>query len=219
MLAADPTKVVAAPHDKVEKIYGVVVDPNDAPVTLTNTSTQKVFVATTGRYQVLVSSENGAISVGDYISLSQSDGIAAKAADSQRIVLGKALQGFDGKTGAVTKTSDGSGIARIMVDINISKNPTFKSNDFLPDFIRKTGEAIAGKPLNPLRIYLGAGIIVVTGFITAAILYSGVKSSLISVGRNPLSKKSITRGLIQVLLFSLIIFLIGVFGVYLLLKL
>jgi len=51
------------------------------------------------------------------------------------------------------------------------------------------------------------------------VMYSGIRSGMIAVGRNPLSKKSIIRSLIQTVIAGLIIFLAGVFAVYLLLKL
>ncbi len=213
----DTTKIVAATSDHLDKMYGVVVDPNDAPVTLTKTG-QRTFVAAGGRYQVLVSTENGNIAPDDYISLAVSDGIGAKAQPSQKYIFGKALQSFDGSQGSILKTSSGNSVGRITVDVSIGRNPSFKSNDILPDFLRKTSESIAGKPVNPLRIYLGLGILLVTGFITVSILYSGIRNALISIGRNPLSKKSITKGMVQVLLFGLIVLVIGIFGVYLLLK-
>jgi hypothetical protein len=46
-----------------------------------------------------------------------------------------------------------------------------------------------------------------------------VRSSMIALGRNPLSRKSILRGMFQVIITSIIIFICGLFGVYLLLKL
>jgi hypothetical protein len=49
-------------------------------------------------------------------------------------------------------------------------------------------------------------------------MYGGIRNGLISIGRNPLSKKSIVRGMIQVILTALTIFLLGIFGVYLLLR-
>ena len=57
------------------------------------------------------------------------------------------------------------------------------------------------------------------GAIAGSLLYSGIRSSVISIGRNPLSKESITKSLLQIILTSIIIFLIGLFGVYLLLRL
>ncbi|QQS18685.1 hypothetical protein IPL68_01180 [Candidatus Saccharibacteria bacterium] len=59
----------------------------------------------------------------------------------------------------------------------------------------------------------------VTIFMTGSLLYGGVRSSLVSIGRNPLAKKSILRGLIQVVILGLTVFVIGLIAIYLLLKL
>lgn len=215
----NPKKVEPVPHDQPDRIHGVVVDPNDAPVTLT-TEGQKVFVATGGRHELLVSAENGIINVGDYLSLSHSDGIAAKATDKQDYILGKALSGFDGRTGVITTGENGAGIAKIVADISVSRNPIRRIDvNFLPQFLQKTAEGIAGKPVNMTRVYISLGILVITGLIAGSLLYGGVRSGIISIGRNPLSKKSIIRGLFQVVIVSLIIFLTGIFAVYLLLRL
>jgi hypothetical protein len=48
--------------------------------------------------------------------------------------------------------------------------------------------------------------------------YIGVRSGITAIGRNPLSKKDITKGLLQVILASMVVFIIGLFAVYLLLK-
>ena len=215
----DASKVKVATIKDDDKVYGVVVDPNDAPVTLTSQD-QKVFVATAGRYQVLVSTENGIINVGDYVSISTNDGIAAKTSTRNAIVLGKAMQGFDGKSLSITKTKDGkAAIGRIVVDINIGKNPN-KRNEIanLPDFLKRTGEALAGKPINPIRIYMSVFVFLVSATVSGVVLYAGIKSALISMGRNPLGKKSIVKGLMQVVVGSLIILISGMFGVYLLLR-
>jgi hypothetical protein len=52
-----------------------------------------------------------------------------------------------------------------------------------------------------------------------AIIYAGVRNGVISIGRNPMSKKSIFRALIETILTSLLILIVGMFAVYLLLKL
>ncbi|MDQ3065349.1 MAG: hypothetical protein M3Q36_03720, partial [bacterium] len=77
---------------------------------------------------------------------------------------------------------------------------------------------IAGKSLSPAKIYMSAGVFLIGTGIAFAILISGIRSSMISIGRNPLSKKSILRGLLQVIITSLIILIISVSAVYLLLK-
>src|SRR5579862_8105517 len=86
---ASARSVKAAPADNSNLIYGVVVDPSDAPITLVGQNSQ-IFVATTGTYQVLVSAGAGAIQPGDYISMSNIDGIAGKAQVGQPLILGKA---------------------------------------------------------------------------------------------------------------------------------
>jgi hypothetical protein len=47
----------------------------------------------------------------------------------------------------------------------------------------------------------------------------GVRNSVISIGRNPNAKKSILRALTGIILTSLLILIVGMFTVYLLLKL
>jgi len=62
-------------------------------------------------------------------------------------------------------------------------------------------------------------ILIIIAAISGSILYGGVRTTMVSIGRNPLAKASIMRGLAQVVLVSIIIFIIGLIGVYLLLKL
>jgi hypothetical protein len=109
-------------------------------------------------------------------------------------------------------------IGRIEVDIAVSKNPLAKSAAVTPEWLGKVGQAISGKSLSPARLYIAAAIFFIGAFIAGAILYAGIRSSIIAIGRHPLSKKSILRGLLQVIFTSLIVFIISVFGVYLLLK-
>jgi hypothetical protein len=222
----DTTKVIPAKADEAEYIHGVVVNANDAPVTISSDG-QKVFVATVGRYDVLVSNQSGSIKSGDYITISSLDGIGMKAGQTQSTIAGKALADFDGSSGAISttaaKTNNGKtqnvAIGRIAVDIGVGHNPLQKSESDVPQVLRKATESIANKPVTAARAYLSIIIIMVTAVITVSVLYAGIRSSIVAIGRNPLSRKSISRGLAQVILTSMIIFISGLFGVYLLLKL
>jgi hypothetical protein len=89
----------------------------------------------------------------------------------------------------------------------------------IPAPLKRFGQAIAGKNISALRIYVALAIFVVTSIIALTVLAVGVRSSITSIGRNPLSKKYILRGLFQVLTMAFLVFLIGMFGVYLLLRL
>ncbi len=221
----DPEKVEPINVEQLDQILGVVVDANDSPITI-SAEQEKVFVATVGRYDVLVSSQNGSISPNDYVTVSSLNGIGMLATYEESDILGRAVSGFDTETGIVgtSQLTDSSGntrevnIGRIQVDVGIAKNPLAKSAAVTPEWLGKIGQAIAGKSISPARIYISAGIFLIGAFIAGAILYAGIRSSIIAIGRNPLSKKSILRGLLQVIFTSLIVFIISVIGVYLLLR-
>jgi hypothetical protein len=224
----DLRKVETINADQYERIHGVVVGANDSAVILGNEN-EKIYVATGGRFTVLVSNQNGNISMGDYVTVSSVSGIGMKAGDTDPVILGKAIDEFNANdnnqvTNTVTiKEANGKDrqlrIGQILVDINIGKNPRLKLDNSLPSMLRRASELIAGKPVAPIRVYMSLVVLGLATAIAGSLVYSAVRSSMIAIGRNPLSKKSIIRGLFQVVIIGLMVFLSGVFGVYLLLKL
>lgn len=221
----DATTVEPVNVEQLDRIMGVVIDANDSPITLSGGENQ-VFVSTGGRYDVLVGDQNGEIKPGDFITASSISGIGMLASFNESHILGRAIDGFNGKDGVLSSNNitDNFGggkkvnIGRVKVDIAIAQNPISKRSAATPQWLGKLGELIAGKTISPARLYISAGLFVVGAVISLIVLYSGVRSSIISIGRNPLSKKSIFRGMLQVIFTSLIIFIISVFGVYLLLR-
>lgn len=225
----DSNRVKVATQAESQNMFGVTVDRNQLPVTITGGNLEnEVFVAVSGTYNVLVSDQEGAIASGDYLALSSVNGVAMRAGDQEVTVFGRANAGFDGKgvTLGTTTLKDSSGnsktvkLGSIPVTIDIKNNPNHKSTDVnAPDFLKRIGEAIAEKEVSPIRIYLGVGIAVVSLIAAIAVLYAGIRNGVISIGRNPMSRKSIFRALIEVILTSALILIIGLFAVYLLLKL
>ena len=219
---SDTSKVELLSQSSAKYMYGVVVDPNDSPVTL-STDDRKLFVATTGQYDVLVSEQNGQIVKGEYITISSIAGVGMKYDESQPVVIGRAVEDFnDSKEVIGTVDVDGrkANIGRIKADIAVAKNPLQKNTDArVPQFFSNTAEAIANRPVNSVRIYASLIIFIITSIIAIVVLYGGIRSGIISIGRNPLSKKSVIKAMLQVVVIGLSIFLSGVFGVYLLLKL
>jgi hypothetical protein len=222
-------KVLPATISKLNQMYGVVIDPHILPITISNASLQnEVYVATSGTYDTLVSTQNGPIQSGDYVTLSSVDGVAMKATDKEKTVFGRAGAPFDGKKDAAgqvqLKDSMGKTVTTtlgvIPVAIDIKHNPNDKSTKAnVPPFLQRVGQAIAEKPVGPVRIYLSVFIAGVSIIISLMTLYAGVRTSIYAIARNPLSKKTILRGLMTVILTSIIILIIGLFAVYLLLKL
>ena len=228
----DNTKVEPLKSQDITHMEGVVVAANDAPVALSapDPNQQQVYVATTGSYDVLVSNQNGSIKKDDYITISSLDGVGMKADSNQSRIVGKALQNFDGQGNVIGKTSvkNASGqtipisLGMVAVEISISHNPLEqKPQSMLPGFdtLQRVAGVVTDKQVGAVQLYLGLAVIVVAAFIAGSILYGGVRTALTAIGRNPLARGTITRGLIQVVITSVIILVIGITAVYLILKL
>src|SRR5437868_1938890 len=213
---AATNSVKPSPANNSNLIYGVAVDPSDAPITLVGQNSQ-VFVATNGTYPVLVSTSGGAVKVGDYISMSSINGIAGKAQVGQPEILGKAESSFNG-TGNVISNSGGVTIGKVFVNIAVAKNPIANTDPTVPYALRKITSSIANKSVPVIRVYIALVIFLVALIAAIAILWSGVRTSLISLGRNPLSRHAIFSGMYKVVFTGLGDFIIGLAGVYLLLK-
>lgn len=220
----DEKKVVPLTDTMQDKFKGVIAQQNDSPVTISSEEEQN-FVATVGPYEVLVSNEFGPIKKGDYIGISSSAGIAAKATENHAFVFGVAQADYTGQSDSLSTVTTESGqtvnISRVLVDVSYGRNPFGQdpNQNKVPEVLKKIGESIADKPVNNVRIYVALAVFIGTAVISGTMLYSGIRSAVVAIGRNPLSKGSIYRSLIQVILFGLIIFITGIFGVYLILKL
>lgn len=222
----DANKIEAVNNSAPKRVHGVVVGSGDSAIVLSEEG-QKIYVASAGKFSVLVSDQNGSIREGDLVTVSAVSGIGMKSDEFQEIVLGKAIEGFDPSQNKLSEFTikDSAGndkklaVGKIKVDIAIMKNPHLKSTASLPSFLRDASEYIAGKPVNPIRVYISLAVLIAAASVSGALIYSGVRSGMIAIGRNPLSKKSIVRGVLQVIIVAIIIFIIGIFGVYLLLKL
>ena len=227
--ASNPSKVKVATDANLQNMFGVTVDRSQLLITSSNEgSASQVYVAVSGTYTTLVSTQGGPISPGDYVTLSAINGVAMKASTDQKTVFGRATASFDGKgvTLATTTLTDSAGTTKtvqlgsIPVMINIQRNPNDKSTKVdVPNALQRVGLAIAEKEVSPVRIYLSAAIAAFSIIVALVIMYAGVRNGVISIGRNPLAKKSIYRTLFEVILTGILVIVVGLFAVYLLLKL
>lgn len=223
----DENKVERASQASGDRLYGVVVRAAETTVSLTEDTTG-VLVSPSGKFEVLVTNLNGDISSGDYLTSSPIAGVAMKADDRQNKTIGQAIQDFDTtdpsnilavrEATAQDGTTKNAAMGRILVDLDVRNNP-LAFGIFAPQVLVEIGESIAGGTVSVTRIW-GALAVLLLSFLTGSVIfYAGVRTSLIAIGRNPLSKGSVLRGFFQVTAISLIIFLVGGFAVYLILKL
>jgi hypothetical protein len=228
---ADDSADKVQPLDKAaaKDMLGVVTAANDAPFSLAQVSNQQqVYVATAGQYNVLVSTQEGRIKKGDFITISSLHGIGMKATNDDEIIIGKALASFDGQTavdGTTTVKTSGGGtrtvpLGHILVDISVAHNPFFKTDktDGVPSFLAAAASAVTDRPVGAVRIYAALLVLLACLALAGFVIYAGVRNGMVAIGRNPLAKSSVMRNLVQVVLISLIVFIIGLVAVYLLLK-
>jgi hypothetical protein len=111
-------------------------------------------------------------------------------------------------------------IAAIPVSVNVANNPnTGHGTGNLPGFLQIVSSGVANRPVDAPRAYLALAILMAATFIGGGVLYSGIRGSVLSIGRNPLAKNSILGGLFQAVGVGLVIFVAGLISVYLLLRL
>jgi hypothetical protein len=209
--------VVTADTTNVGRLFGVVVPPSSASISLSGTGTGQVQVVTSGTANVLVSTAGGDIKVGDYITISPIAGVGQKVGDSNTRVVGTAQTDFNGSGDGVTKRTidDGNSkrevaIGQIPVVIAVS---SYTSTDgkqpyAIPNWLQSLSNTLAGKAVSPIRIIIAGLILIVALISITVLLYSAVRNSIISIGRNPLSRSSVLRGLLQVVAIA-----IGILGV------
>jgi F0F1-type ATP synthase membrane subunit c/vacuolar-type H+-ATPase subunit K len=148
-----------------------------------------------------------------------------KSDGQHQAILGKALQNFADNSNAEghIKISNGKTVAigRIQVDVAISRNPGYSGDSIagVPSFLSTAAKTVSNKPVTALRLYACLAVLFVALSIGGGILYAGARSGMLAVGRNPLAKKSIFRSMATVIVMAMVVVIIGVFGVYLILKL
>lgn len=224
----DKNSVVALPSSDISKMLGVVIPQTSATIVLTpqNDSSQQVYVAPSGRYYVLVSNQQGNIKAGDYLEVSSIPGIAMLATSQDPLIIGRAVDSFSSsKAIGNTVLQNPSGkavtvaIGRTIVDLQLAPNPLYlKNSNSVLVFLTRAEYDVTNKAVSPIRTYLSGLIFLATIIISIVVLYSGTRSSIISVGRNPLAKQAISRSLARTVIAGILVFVFGILTVYLLLN-
>ncbi len=215
-------QVSAATNSNSDSILGVVIDVGNSLLALTNGQTNQIQVATSGVEQVLVSNINGDISQGDQITASPISGVGMKATSNTKVV-GIAQEALSGNNGSTESYTDKSGkqhtitIGNVPVLVNVSYFYKQPDKTLIPSAIQNIANALAGKTVNTLPILISMGIFIVTLIVVVSIIYPMIHSSIISVGRNPMSQSAVYRDLIQMSTLVLAILGASVIAIYLVL--
>jgi hypothetical protein len=204
------------------QIFGVV--QNLPVVVYRNGDAGKIAVARDGLAEVNVTTFNGDIKKGDYITASEIDGKGQKATQSG-YVLGTANEDFGSTDG--TQISHGgknyaSGRIQVSVRIEYAEINTSRGLQRLLDYFNA---ALFKNLQNPAQFtqiirYLFAGIIATLAFAIGYLTFSrSLARSIEAVGRNPLARTTIMASLILNIALTVFVTLVGAGLAILLIKL
>ncbi|MEK7550900.1 MAG: hypothetical protein AAB535_03920 [Patescibacteria group bacterium] len=168
-----------------------------------------VPMLSSGKAYVLVSSVNGTITIGDFITSSKIAGVSQKATKSGYI-LGSATEEYN--------ESDPQKIGKIMVSLSVKPAVLKKNAEAnLLQMIKDGVEGAFESPLSALR-YVVSALIVSVIFIFGFIHFGKIaKSGVESIGRNPLASRAIQTGVIMNMGITVVIMGASVFVAYMIL--
>ena len=212
-------RVIAASSSNADSILGVVINDGSSLLTLSNGQEDQVQVATSGMVSVLVSDINGEIKQGDSITASPVKGVGMKATSNAKIVgiaQGKPVNSDN--TQQTYKDSENKDhpirLGEVPVLINVSYYYKQPDKTIIPSAIQNVANALAGKTVNTTPILISGAIFIITLAVVVSIIYSMIRSSIISVGRNPMSQSAVYRDVIQLSALVLGILAVSLTSIY-----
>lgn len=221
----DQTAVEIAAPANVGRLVGVVSTQPLLAVSGNGSSQSQTQVVVSGTTSALVSDINGSIKAGDKITVSPISGVGMKATASGQII-GTAQSDFAAASAQTRTIQDTSGHSHVVhvgplpVQVNVTyfTVPPPKSS-ILPSFLQNIADSIAGHDVSALRLFI-SGTVLLLGLVSIGVLMSSaVRSSIISIGRNPLSKSAVQKSLFTVGSTAFVILLLVLVAIYLILRL
>ena len=221
---SSPRQVELANLNNSQYLFGVVSVSGQTLAEI-ETGEGEERVSTEGDVSVIVSTINGDIAAGDVIGVSSLDGVGALAAGESRATttIGIALSDFNaGSLGAklVTATDDNGVESQVLVGsipVRLAVNNFFVAQSVDHNLLTSVGEQIIGKSVSSVQVLVGAALALAGILVGGAIIWNAVHGSFISLGRNPLSGRSVFSGLFYVTLLSIAVMVGGLVAGYLIL--
>jgi hypothetical protein len=206
-----------------DKIIGVAV-AEDGSVIAVDPDQSKVQIVTSGMADVLVSDLNGDIKAGDKVAVSPFDGIGMKSGQGER-VIGLAQTNFSAASDSLTtkQVTDKSGhertlkIGRLQLSVLIGDDTSGDDGKKL-NSLQTYVKSLTGRSVPTYRIVVSLGVAVVTLVALVVLVYSGVYSSIVAIGRNPLAQGAVLKALGRVLLIAALLLILALTFIYLLLS-
>ena len=210
----------AATLSNANNILGVVINSGSSLLSVSVGQTSQAQVATSGIVPVYVSNINGSIGQGAPITASPIAGVGMLATSNVKVV-GIAQGNLNANNSHPESYTDKTGekhsvvIGQIPVTVNVSYFYKQPVKTIIPSALQNIFDDLAGKPVNSLPILISLGIFIVTLIITVSIIYSMIRNSIISVGRNPMAQAAVYRDLLQMSALVVGILVVAAIAIYL----
>lgn len=217
-----PNSVELANPERADQLIGIV---GENPLIELSDGTNSVQVVTSGVTQALVSDINGNVQPGDKITASPIEGVGMKATQTG-VVVGTAQANLEEVNTSERTITDKEGkqqtvkigVVPVQVD-TVFFTGIASGSSFVPGVLQELANSIAGHQVSALRIMIAALLLLLLLVSVVVLIYSSVRSSIISIGRNPLSENAVHKSLLQVGLTTVGLLAFTVILVYLILTL
>lgn len=191
-------------------IFGIVA--NNSTTIIEDDEIENAYpVLRDGIVMVRVSSINGNIEEGDFVTSSERAGVA-QLADRNGYVIGMALEGYS------SDNPESIGQIQITVDIRSALGISAASNNLFR-ILREGVQSTYLTPIEALR-YILAVLIILIAFTLGLVYFGRVSQTGVeAIGRNPLAKRMIQFNVLLHVFLTLVIILAGLLIAYLILAL
>jgi hypothetical protein len=201
-------KLSSSPYDP--QIFGVV-SMNPAVYFKNSTATGDIPVISSGEVVVRVSSKNGTIQAGDFITSSTIPGVGEKVTDNG-YVLGRAEQSY------TNNNPNATGLILVTLQPHFAQITNNLLHNLLSTFSFGLEEAV-NTPLGAIR-YVVAGVITILSFYLGFRFFARASNRGVeAIGRNPLAKEAILFSVFINTIITIVIMFFGVAISYLILVL
>ncbi len=219
----DANSIEPANVNNSEYVVGVAVDQESSALVLDNNDS--VYVATEGAVPIFVSTVNGDIEQGDLVMVSAIDGVGQKRdelTDGHKVV-GVAKGSFNkDSVGSQQRNFENSGevyVGLVEVELLMGDPVAGRDSTDSASALVRIGKKLAGKPVSLGQVIITAAVVIIAFVVSGALLFGAIKGSFTSIGRNPLSAKTIYQGMLRAILVSLAVMMLGIVGGYVVLVL
>ncbi len=181
-------------------IFGVISDMPAVSITDSELQNSRQII-TSGITSVRVSSKNGNISVGDFITSSETPGVSQKASKNGYVV-GSAIEAYE------STSPENVGTIQVIVNVHPESSLTGSRGNLL-QFIRQGLSVPIFDPVESLRYLLAVAIVLIS--FTLGMVYFGraSRAGIEAIGRNPLAKSVIQFTVIMNIVLTIVIVLVG----------